>query len=122
LLPELRAAGIYIHQLDELDEGQRRAVGTYFDEQGLPRAHAAGFRPGRPFPHISNLSLNLAVLLRDDTGHRLFARVKVPQTLPRFVRVPAPGDVPGTPDSDREAHFIYIEQLIAAHLDRSSPT
>ena len=121
MLPELRAAGIYIHQLDELDEGQRRAVGTYFDDKVFPVLTPLAFDPGRPFPHISNLSLNLAVLLRDDTGHRLFARVKVPQTLPRFVRVPAPGDVPGTPESDREAHFIYIEQLIAAHLDRLFP-
>ena len=46
--------------------------------------------PGRPFPHISNLSLNLAVLLRDENGEERFARVKVPSSLPRLVPVPAP--------------------------------
>ena len=118
LLPELRAAGIYIHQLEDLDEEQRRAADAYFDDKVFPVLTPLAFDPGRPFPHISNQSLNLAVLLQDDAGQRLFARVKVPQTLPRFVRVPASS---GTAAHDRETHFIYLEQLIAARLDRLFP-
>jgi polyphosphate kinase len=121
MLPELRAAGIHIHQLEDLNEDQRRAADAYFDDKVFPVLTPLAFDPGRPFPHISNLSLNLAVLLRDDAGQRLFARVKVPQTLPRFVRVPTPGAAAGAPANDREAHFAYLEQLIAAHLDRLFP-
>jgi polyphosphate kinase len=121
MLPELRAAGIHIHQLEDLDEGQRHAADAYFDDKVFPVLTPLAFDPGRPFPHISNLSLNLAVLLQDDAGQRLFARVKVPQTLPRFVPVPTPGAAADAPANDREAHFAYLEQLIAAHLDRLFP-
>jgi hypothetical protein len=66
--------------------------------------------PGHPFPYISDLSLNLAVVLRDpSTGERRFARVKVPPVLPRFVVMP---------DGER---FVPLEQVIAAHLDRLFP-
>jgi polyphosphate kinase len=121
MLPELRAAGIHIHQLEDLDADQRRAADAYFDDKVFPVLTPLAFDPGRPFPHISNLSLNLAVLLQDDAGERLFARVKVPQTLPRFVRLPTPGVRAGGPANDREAHFAYLEQLIAARLDRLFP-
>ena len=66
--------------------------------------------PGHPFPYISNLSLNLAVIVRDPvTGERRFARVKVPDLLPRFVVMP---------DGER---FVPLEQVIAAHLDQLFP-
>jgi polyphosphate kinase len=125
LLPELRAAGIHIHELAELDESQRAVADDYFRKKVFPVLTPLAFDPGRPFPHISNMSLNLAVLLRDETGKRLFARVKVPQTLPRFVRVPAPRSS-ADPDAlalkgDHEAHFIFLEQLIAAHLGSIFP-
>jgi len=55
------------------------------------------FDPGRPFPHISNLSLNLAVVVRDQAGRERFARVKVPDTLPQLVKVGASDRPPGSP-------------------------
>ena len=67
--------------------------------------------PGRPFPYISNLSLSLGVMLRDpETGQRRLARVKVPEVLPRFLRVGSRGD-----------RFVTLEDLIAAHLDSLFP-
>jgi polyphosphate kinase len=70
--------------------------------------------PSRPFPHISNLSLNLAVVIRDPGGHEQFARVKVPGTLPQLVPVPP---VAG----DSGATFVPLEQLVAANLDALFP-
>jgi polyphosphate kinase len=78
----------------------------------LPRPHAAGRGLGRPFPYISNLSLSLAVLVRDPVnGHSMFARVKVPkEILPRLVPVTGEGHV-----------FVRLEELIEAHLDTLFP-
>jgi len=69
------------------------------------------FDPGRPFPHISNLSLNLAVLIRDREGQERFARVKVPGTLPRLVPV----------DAGAGRTFVWLEDVVAAHLDALFP-
>src|SRR5438034_1314823 len=76
-----------------------------FEEHVFPVLTPLAVDPGHPFPYISNLSLNLAVLVRDPvTGERRFARVKVPDLLPRFVVMP---------DGER---YVPLEQLIAAHL------
>jgi polyphosphate kinase len=120
ILPQLTAAGVHIHDFAELDESQREAACDYFDRSAFPVLTPLAFDPGRPFPHISNLSLNLAVLLRDERGHQLFARVKVPSTLPRLVPVPAPADVPGAARA-RRYDFVWLEQLIAANLDELFP-
>ncbi len=69
------------------------------------------FDPGRPFPHISNLSLNLAIVLKGETEHPHFARVKVPQQLPQLVAVP---EAKGR--SRPVLKFVWIEQVIAANL------
>jgi polyphosphate kinase len=80
------------------------------------------YDPGRPFPHISNLSLNLAVLLRDEGGVCRFARLKVPNTLPRLLRVPPPAVAEATPGQDScERHFVWLEQVIVEHLPRLFP-
>ena len=85
------------------------------------------FDPGRPFPHISNMSHNLAVLIRDQSGEERFARVKVPQSLPRLVPVAAPEGAEGRreaaslPAGAPEAWFTWLEQIIAAHLDSLFP-
>ncbi len=118
--PQLAAAGIVIHDYAELDEGQRAAAVAYFDRSAFPVLTPLAFDPGRPFPHISNLSLNMAVLLRDEHGQQLFARVKVPSSLPRLVPVPPPADLPAAAKS-RRYDFVWLEQLIAADLDELFP-
>ena len=118
--PQLAAAGIVIHDYAELDEGQRAAAVAYFDRSAFPVLTPLAFDPGRPFPHISNMSLNLAVLLRDENGQQLFARVKVPSSLPRLVTVPPPADLPAAAKT-RRYDFVWLEQLIAADLDELFP-
>ncbi len=87
LLPALHKAGIHILNYNELDERQQSTVDSYFEEVVFPVLTPLAFDPGHPFPHISNLSLNLAVLIRDQNGSEHFARIKVPGTLPRFVPI-----------------------------------
>ena len=70
--------------------------------------------PGHPFPHISNLSLSLAVVIRDPEKHERFARVKIPQVLPRLVPVEMGKEGKG---KRRTVGFVWMEDLVAAHLD-----
>ena len=81
------------------------------------------FDPGRPFPHISNLSLNLAVLIRDAAGQDRFARVKVPDSLPALVPADAARARPAGKRNRarREECYVWIEEIIAANLDALFP-
>ncbi|PZV23995.1 MAG: polyphosphate kinase 1 [Snowella sp.] len=89
LKQELEIEGIYLTNYVDLTQEQRSYLHTYFEEHIFPVLTPLAVDPSHPFPYISNLSLNLAVLLRDpDTDEELFARVKVPQVLPRFVSLP----------------------------------
>lgn len=111
LLPALAEAGIVVLNYSELDDRQRASINDYFHESVFPVLTPLAFDPGRPFPHISNLSLNLAVTIRDRSGAQHFARVKVPDTLPQF----AP--VNGTRKKrSKQVTFVWLEQVIAANL------
>jgi polyphosphate kinase len=110
LLPVLARHGVAVVSLDDLDVEQRATLDTYFEEQVFPVLTPLAVDPGHPFPYISNRSLSLAVTVFDrKTGRRLFARVKVPGVLPRFVPVEGAGA------------WVPLEDLIAAHLDRLFP-
>lgn len=86
LRPQLEQEGIYILDYMDLNQEQRTYLQNYFEEQIFPVLTPLAVDPSHPFPHISNLSLNLAVVVKDpDSGEELFARVKVPRVLPRFV-------------------------------------
>ncbi len=105
VVPELAAAGVVLSDWDSLDDDDRRFLVTEFEDRIFPVLTPLSVDPGHPFPYISSLSLNLAVLVRDPhTGERRFARVKVPATLPRFVVLP---------DGRR---FLPLEKVISAHL------
>lgn len=119
LLPQLGQAGIHILDYDTLNDEQRAGVEAYFQEMVFPVLTPLAFDPGRPFPHISNLSLNLAVVIRDENGDERFARVKVPNTLPRLVPIRAPKDENGA--APLEHYLIWLEQVIAAHLSSLFP-
>src|SRR5919199_5488912 len=80
LRPQLAREGIYILDYMDLNQEQRTYLQNYFEEQIFPVLTPLAVDPGHPFPHISNLSLNLAVVVNDpETGEELFARVKVPE-------------------------------------------
>jgi polyphosphate kinase len=106
--PELDAEGIRIQRWSDLSEDQRARLSDYFSAQVFPVLTPLAVDPAHPFPYISGLSLNLAVTVRDPEGRtERFARVKVPNNVPRLVQVPT--DDPGVV-------FLPIEDLIAAHL------
>lgn len=90
LRPAMISAGIYLLDYFDLNQEQRNYLQTYFEEQIFPVLTPLAVDPGHPFPHISNLSLNLAVVIKHpETGEELFARVKVPKVLPRFIHIPS---------------------------------
>jgi polyphosphate kinase len=119
LLPQLASAGVHILDFAALDEGQRIHVKQHFDVTVFPVLTPLAHDPGRPFPHISNMSMNLAVMLRDDAGLRRFARVKVPNSLPRLMKVPPPDGSPGRDAGER--YLVWLEQVIIEHLAKLFP-
>ena len=110
IVPALAEVGIVFSSWDELDDDDRKYLVQEFESRIFPVLTPLAVDPGHPFPYISSLSLNLAVLLSDpSSGEKRFARVKVPPLLPRFVVMP---------DGER---FVPLEQVIASHLDRLFP-
>jgi polyphosphate kinase len=104
VLPALAEAGVRIVRWSDLAENEQKRLHAYFRDQVFPVLTPLAVDPAHPFPYISGLSLNLAVRVRDpDTYGERFARVKVPNNVPRFVPV-------------GEGTFIPLEDVIAAHL------
>jgi polyphosphate kinase len=115
LLPALEREGIHIVRVSDLDEETQAGLERMFDETVFPVLTPLAVDSGHPFPYISNLSLSLAVELEETTrdGVQLhFARVKIPQTLSRFVPIESPVG---------ERRFVLIEDLLAHHLDGLFP-
>jgi len=111
LAPALAAEGLTLLQWCDLDDAERAAMHTYFDERIHPVLTPLAVDPAHPFPYISGLSLNLAVVVCDEqSGADHFARVKVPPLLPRVL--------PLDPDGRR---LLPIEEVITAHLDELFP-
>jgi polyphosphate kinase len=110
--PELTAAGIEIVRWSDLDDVERERMRDYFRDQVFPVLTPLAVDPAHPFPYISGLALNLAVVARDPdgTGSEFFARVKVPNNVPRLVSVSRAGA------PTRFARLLPLEDLIAAHL------
>ncbi len=122
LMPELDKAGIHILDYAALNERQKEVVDGYFDEVVFPVLTPLAFDPGHPFPHISNLSLNLAIVIRDENEQDLFARVKVPGTLPRLVPIKrSSGGVRRDGTVPYNHYFVWLEQVIAANLKKLFP-
>jgi polyphosphate kinase len=115
LLPLLATEHIHILDYEQLDSMQRIAMQTYFEHEIFPVLTPLAVDPGHPFPHISNRSLNLAVMITDPLQGERPARVKVPPSLPRLIPIPQP-DGQGTKKT-----FVWIEQVIAAHLNLLFP-
>jgi polyphosphate kinase len=110
LVRDLAASGISFSDWDELDAEDQAYLDRFFEDEIFPVLIPLAVDPAHPFPYISNLSLNLAVVVRAPGELiRRIARVKVPQSLPRFVVLP---------DGER---FVALEQLIARHLTALFP-
>lgn len=122
IMPELNDAGIHILDYNELTQKQVSLIKKYFDEVIFPVITPLAFDPGHPFPHISNLSLNLAVVIRDQEEIEHFARIKVPESLPRLLPIKrSSGGVRRDGTVPHHHYFVWVEQVIAANLDALFP-
>jgi polyphosphate kinase len=116
ILPDLAECGIRLVPYGRVSRSEKRQLRERFARDVLPILTPLAIDPAHPFPHISNLSLNLLVVIRD-RGRRVMARVKVPTTIDRFMRVLSEGE----PDSRPEARLVRVEEVIAANLDELFP-
>jgi polyphosphate kinase len=116
--PALAAEGIHIITWADLDQAERDELSTYFTEQVFPVLTPLAVDPAHPFPFVSGLSLNLAVMVRQpEDGGQHFARVKVPNNVDRFVELEGPGDGEGA----AIIRYLPMEELIAAFLPTLFP-
>jgi polyphosphate kinase len=112
IVPKLKEEGIEFLQWGDLNETERDYVGRLFHDRIFPVLTPLAVDPSHPFPYISGLSLNLAVIVKNPTTHEeFFARVKVPEILPRFIATAKSGST----------RFITIEELIAINLQELFP-
>ncbi|MDZ4722222.1 MAG: polyphosphate kinase 1 [Roseiflexaceae bacterium] len=114
LEPQLYSEGVMLIDYVNLLPEQQACCTDFFEREIFPVLTPLAVDPGHPFPHISNLSLNLAVVIRDPENGDLFARVKVPAVLPRLIPLPRNA-------GERRDAFIWIEQVIAANIGRLFP-
>lgn len=113
--PALAAQGIHLLGWNKLNEAEKQKAAFIFDKTVFPVLTPLSVDPGHPFPFISNLSLSLGMMLDDPaTGASSFARVKIPNTLPQWIRIE-------TPESDGAYRFVSLVDLIAHHLNRLFP-
>lgn len=118
LIPQMREAGIDIVSVAQLNPDCQKAMRSYFEHEVFAVLTPLAVDPGRPFPFISNLSLSLAILMRDANDQQRFARVKVPTgVLPRLIPVHEVAPRYGCVINDDRYRFIFLEDLISANLD-----
>ena len=121
VLPQLRAAGIEVVPYESLDESERKDLNGYFEEHVYPVLTPQSVDPAHPFPYISNLSLNLGLMVQPmpehgitssltGTGEPRFARIKIPPVVPRLVPVGKSG-----------SKFTLVGELIAANVEKLFP-
>jgi polyphosphate kinase len=125
LLPKLRQAGIHLLGYDQLKGKQRKLLRRHFEREVYPTLTPLAIDPAHPFPHISNLSINLAVMVNDPVMGQRLARLKIPGVFPRLVRIPSEENA-----EDYESlgltevlstNFVWLEEVVAANLDMLFP-
>ncbi|WP_085066975.1 RNA degradosome polyphosphate kinase [Catenuloplanes japonicus] len=108
--PKMSAEGIHLVHWADLDDSEREELRTYFREHIFPVLTPLAVDHAHPFPYISSRSLNLAVSVKSpESQQELFARIKVPNNVPRFVMIRTTGNT---------ARFLPVEDLISVHLDQ----
>jgi polyphosphate kinase len=121
VIPQLAAQGIRLLNYNDLTPAQKAAMRRYYEREIFPVLTPLAFDPAHPFPRISNLSMNLAVLIRDPEYGERFARIKVPPNLNRLIPLheiaPLTRAQNGSaPYPQRSMAYVWIEQIIAANL------
>ncbi|MBL8061919.1 MAG: polyphosphate kinase 1 [Anaerolineales bacterium] len=122
LLPNLEKEGIHVLEYQKLSKSQKERADKYFTDVVYPILTPLALDPSHPFPHISNLSLNLAIVIRDKKGNEKFARLKVPDTLPRLIPIKrSSGGERKDGTIPFHHYFVWIDQVIAANLGSLFP-
>jgi polyphosphate kinase len=125
LSARLKEAKIFILSYADLKKKQRKHLRRHFKQTIFPALTPLAFDPGHPFPHISNLSINLAVVVRGVNTPEKFARIRAPATLPRLVRIPNEDQADSYAElglqTVAESNFVWLEEVIAANLDLLFP-
>ena len=123
IVPSLKKNGVELLYFKEFKDEEQLILREYYKQEIYPVLTPLAFDPGRPFPYISNLSLNLAILVKKPNGENHFARVKIPNILPRLLQVDQiihPGKKTGT-NRKFKARFIWLSDLIRANLGTLFP-
>ncbi len=125
VLPKLRKAGINVLRYDELKRKQRKLLRQHFEREIFTALTPLAFDPGHPFPHISNLSLNLAVVVNDPQYGERFARLKIPDVFPRLLRIPSEEKAESYETlglvEEVSTNFVWLEEVVASNLDMLFP-
>ncbi len=125
LQPKLSEADVRVLDYDQLKKKQRKLLRKHFKSEIFPALTPLAFDPGHPFPHISNLCINLAVEVNDPQGGERFARIKVPPIFDRLLPLPSEEKADSYErlglETSQSNHFVWIEQVIAANLDLLFP-
>jgi polyphosphate kinase len=117
LVSKLDKVGVHLLDYHKLTNTQLEKVNAYFNEVVYPVLTPLALDPGHPFPHISNLSLNLAIVIKDKKGNEKFARLKVPDTLPRLLPIKRSSGAARKDGTIPHHHyFVWLEQVIMANL------
>jgi polyphosphate kinase len=119
IVPELRGNGISILEYNDLEESEKETLTEYFQKEIYPVLTPLAFDPGRPFPYISNLSLSLAILVKKPNGESHFARLKIPDIIPRLIqidRIIHPQKKMNT-NGQFKVRYIWVEDIIKANLN-----
>ncbi|MBP6685655.1 MAG: RNA degradosome polyphosphate kinase, partial [Leucobacter sp.] len=113
--PQLAEAGVHIVEWEALDDADREILTDYYEQRIYPVLMPLAVDPAHPFPYISGRALNLSIRVHNPNTDKVeFARLKVPQMIPRYVRV-------DRRESDDNVRFIALEELIANQLDGLFP-
>ncbi len=119
---ELDQVGIHVMEYEQLNEKQKEYADEYFHEVVFPTLTPLAVDPGHPFPHISNLSLNLGVSIQGKDDQKLFARVKVPDTLPQLVPIKrSSGSYRKDGTVPYHHYFVWLHHLISANIETLFP-
>ncbi|MCZ7608993.1 MAG: polyphosphate kinase 1 [Ignavibacterium sp.] len=123
IIPALKEQGISLISIDELGITEKEKLTNYFKKEIFPVLTPLAFDPGRPFPYISNLSLNLAILIQKPNGEQHFARVKMPSILPRLLQVDSILDSSkqSSVDGNFSATYIWLGDIIKNNLNLLFP-
>jgi polyphosphate kinase len=122
ILPKLKKSGIYMLDYAKLSKHQKERVQTYFKKTISPLLIPLPLSRGHPLPHISNLYLNLAIVLRDRKDNVRLMRLQVPDVLPRLFPVKHSSGSSGKNGKvTHQYYFIWLEQIIIAHLEEVFP-